>query len=129
MGYEMWSFEHSVECAASVDAAWAFWTDVRNWAIDADVERIEIDGAFATGTRARTFSKSSGKIEWQLAEVDPGRAVIETPLDGAMARSVWTFEPAGSGFGSRSGCRSKDRGPTNTQRCTARCWRPASPAA
>ena len=92
-----WVFEHSVDCAASPGAAWAFWTDVRNWAIDADVDRIEIDGPFAAGTRGRTLSKSSGRIEWQLAEVAPGHAVIIMPVDGAAARCVWTFEEIETG--------------------------------
>jgi len=88
---EAWSFEHAVDCTAPLDFAWRFWTDVRNWAIDADVESVEMDGPFATGTRARTFSKSSGRIEWQLAHVEPGTAVIEFPLNGAVGRFVWTF--------------------------------------
>ena len=90
-----WTFEHSVECAVPIESAWAFWTDVRNWALDADVESLEIDGPFAAGSRGVTNSKSSGRIEWQLVEVQPGRAVIEFPLSGAVGRFVWTFEDIG----------------------------------
>jgi len=42
-----WTFEHSIDCRVSAEFAWAFWTNVRNWALDADVESIEIDGPFA----------------------------------------------------------------------------------
>ena len=87
-----WAFEYSVDCGVSVEHAWRFWTDVRNWALDADVESIEIDGPFAAGARGVTNSKSSGRIEWRIAEARVGRAVIEFPLDGAVGRFVWTFE-------------------------------------
>jgi len=89
-----WTLEHSIECDASPEFAWAFWTDVQNWRMDADVDSIEIDGPFAAGTRGRTYSKSSGRIEWRIAEVGPGRAVIEFPLAGAVGRFDWTFEDA-----------------------------------
>ena len=32
-----WSFEHTIECDAPVEFAWGFWTQVRNWLLDADV--------------------------------------------------------------------------------------------
>ena len=100
-----WAFEFSVDCAVTVEFAWDFWTNVKNWAIDSDVESVEIDGPFAAGTRGRTNSKSSGRIEWRIAEVHPGRAVIEFPLSGATGRFVWTFE-------------ARDGGTRMTQHCT-----------
>ena len=33
-----WRFEYSVTCAVPVELAWEFWTDVRNWSLDADVK-------------------------------------------------------------------------------------------
>jgi hypothetical protein len=87
-----WVFEFSVDCAVSVDFAWSFWTNVKNWATDSDVDSIEIDGPFAAGTCGRTNSKSSGRIEWRIAQTHPGSAVIEFPLSGALGRFVWTFE-------------------------------------
>ena len=92
---EAWSFEHCVECDATAEFAWAFWSDVQNWRLDADVELIEIDGPFAAGTHGRTFSKSSGRIEWRVVEATPARAVIEFPLAGAVGRFCWTFEDIG----------------------------------
>jgi hypothetical protein len=88
----VWSFEHSVECDATLDFAWSFWTKVQNWAIDADIESVEIDGPFSAGTNGVTKTKSSGTIEWRIVEAQLGRAVIEFPLPGAMGRFVWTFE-------------------------------------
>src|SRR5215831_10332128 len=86
-----WTYEHSVDCEVTVEFAWDFWTNIKNWALDADVESVEIDGPFATGARGFTNSKSSGRIEWRLVEVRVGRAVIEFPLPGAVGRCVWTF--------------------------------------
>ena len=88
---EVWSFEHSLVCAVPKEFAWNFWTDVRNWSLDADVESVDLDGDFRPGARGVTFSKTSGKVEWQIAEVQPGRAVIEFAAPGAVAQFAWTF--------------------------------------
>ena len=88
-----WVFEHTIECRVSVQFAWNFWTNVRNWKLDADVDSIEIQGEFAAGTRGVTYSKSSGKIDWHITELVPQRrAVLEIPAPGAVARFAWTFE-------------------------------------
>ena len=90
-----WTFEHSISCHVAVEVAWAFWTNVSNWALDADVESVEIDGPLAAGARGFTNSKSSGRVEWRIAEAQMGRAVIEFPLSKAVGRFVWTFEDLG----------------------------------
>lgn len=74
-----WWFEYSINCGVTVEFAWSFWTNVNNWALDADVESVEIDGPFVAGARGVTNSKSSGRIEWQIVEAQAGRAVIEFP--------------------------------------------------
>jgi len=74
--------------------AWDFWTNVSNWALDADVDSVEIHGPFAAGAHGVTQSKSSGRIDWRIAEVQSGRAVLEFPAPGAVARFIWTFEDA-----------------------------------
>jgi hypothetical protein len=118
---QAWAFEHSVECGVGVQFAWNFWTDVRNWAMDADVESIEIDGPFAAGARGVTNSKSSGRVEWRIAEADGRRAVIEAPLPGAVSRIAWEFEDIGSGCritqrwtleGEQAAVYARDFGPT-----------------
>jgi hypothetical protein len=86
-----WAFEHSVDCEVTAEFAWGFWTNVNNWAFDSDIESVEIDGPFAAGARGSTNSKSSGRIEWRIAEARDGRAVIEFPLSGAAGRCVGTF--------------------------------------
>jgi hypothetical protein len=89
---QAWTFEYSMECGVTAEFAWNFWTNVSNWTLDADMESVEIDGPFAAGTQGVTNSKSSGRIKWQIMEAQAGRAVIEFPLSGALARFSWTFE-------------------------------------
>ena len=91
-----WTYEHSADCEVTVEFAWNFWTNVKNWALDADIESVELDGPFAAGARGFTNSKSSGRIEWRLVEVRVGRAAIEFPLPGAVGRCTritqrWTL--------------------------------------
>lgn len=91
-----WIFEHTIECGAPTDFAWSYWSNVNNWTVDADVESVELLGAFAAGTRGVTHSKSSGRIEWRLAEVmAPKMAVVEFPAPGVVATFAWMFEDTG----------------------------------
>ena len=90
-----WTFEHSIDCAVTAEFAWNFWTNVSNWALGADVESIEINGPFSPGARGFTNSKSSGRVEWRIVEVQYRRTVIEFPLSGAVGRFVWAFEDIG----------------------------------
>ena len=71
-----WTFEHTIECSVSSEFAWDFWTNVGNWALDADIDSVEIQGAFVAGAQGVTQSKSSGRIEWRVEELQPGRAVL-----------------------------------------------------
>lgn len=63
-----------------------------NWSLDADVDSVELYRPFAAGSRGVTQSKSSGRIEWRIAEIQPGRAVLEFPAPGALAIFMLTFE-------------------------------------
>ena len=63
----------TVDCEVTVEFAWDFWANVKNWILDPDVEAVEIDGPFAPGARGSTNSKSSGRMEWRLVEVRVGR--------------------------------------------------------
>jgi hypothetical protein len=94
----MWSFEHAVDCPVKPEFAWKFWTEVSNWILDADLESVELQGPFASGSKGTTVSRSSGTIEWRLADVERGRtATIEIAFPGATGRFRWTFEAAGKG--------------------------------
>jgi hypothetical protein len=84
-------------CGVTTEFAWSFWTDVRNCVLDTDVESVQIDGPFVAGARGFTNSKSSGRVEWRIAEAQNGRAVIDFPLPGAVGRFIWIFEDTGGG--------------------------------
>ena len=95
---ELWSFEHSIECPVPRAFAWQFWTHVDVSKLDADVESVELNGPFAAGSRGVTITRSSGRVEWRIAEAQPEiEAVIEFPGPGAIGRFRWTFEDLGGG--------------------------------
>jgi len=75
--------------------AWRFWSEVKNWAFDSDIKSVELNGPFAAGTHGVTQSKISGRIEWVLRDVQPGRgAITEVPFFGGVARFEIRFEDA-----------------------------------
>lgn len=92
-----YTFTHSVECRAGREAAWRFWSDLRNWAaVDPAVESAKLDGPFEAGSRGETRTRGGGTVEWRLAEVSEGRgAVVEISLPGALVRFAWKFEELG----------------------------------
>lgn len=95
-----WEFEHSVLTSARREDAWAYWADLRNHArLEPGVERIELDGPFATGTTGRTIAAGFVQ-EWQLTEVVDGQRYVLTGFtpDGAGALSfAWEFEEEETG--------------------------------
>lgn len=90
-----WAFEHAVVTRARRADVWTYWSDLRNHArMEPGVERIELDGPFATGTTGRTIATVFTR-EWWLADVVPERRFVITGLtpDGAGSLSfAWEFE-------------------------------------
>ena len=96
----VWEFEHSIFTNARRKDVWVYWSDMRNHArMEPDVERIELDGPFATGTTGRTIA-TAFQQEWELTEVIDGRRIVITGLtpdgDGALS-FAWEFEDEGTG--------------------------------
>ena len=91
----MWHFEHSVVTRAPRDEAWRYLTDFRNHVrLEKGVDRIELDGPFATGTTGRTVSGGLAQ-DWTLTEVvDGARFAIkgETEDGTGSLRFVWNLE-------------------------------------
>ncbi len=95
-----WEFEHSIFTNARRKDAWVYWSDIRNHArMEPGVERIELDGPFATGTTGRTIT-ADFQQEWALTEVIDERRFVVTGLtpdgDGALS-FAWEFEDEGAG--------------------------------
>jgi hypothetical protein len=95
---QTYQFECSVECAVGREFAWRFWSDVRNWSFDSDIESVELHGPFVSGTRGVTISRSSGRIEWVLRDVRVGEsAVMEIASHGVVAWFHLSFQESDRG--------------------------------
>ena len=55
----MWTTEHNVETDAEPEVIWGMWSDVSRWPEwNADLERTEISGPFAAGSRCFPMRES-----------------------------------------------------------------------
>ena len=90
-----WRFEHSVVAYVPRDVAWAFWTDVSNWSLDAAVDSVVLDGPFGAGSRGTTRPKQGDAVHWVIREASLGAATIEIELPGATVHFQWRFVGAG----------------------------------
>ena len=95
----MWNFESAVDCAASREFAWRFWTNVRNWpVVDPSVESVTLDGPFRSGACGTTKPRGADAVHWQLADVREGHsAVVIITVPGAALRFLWKFEDSDTG--------------------------------
>jgi hypothetical protein len=95
-----WSCEHSISTSASREDAWAYWSDMQNHAkLEPGVERIELDGPFASGTPGRTIVAGVAQ-EWMLADVVDRRrftVIGFTPDRAGSVSFAWEFEDDGTG--------------------------------
>ena len=107
----MWAAEHSVETGATPEAIWRQWADVDRWPEwNGDIERIELAGPFAAGSRIVMTPIGEEPIELRIAEaVEPelfvdeaelGEIVVRTThrverLDGERARVTYRMEITG----------------------------------
>src|SRR4051812_19288073 len=95
-----WEFEHSIYTKANRKSAWAFWSNMNNHAgIEPGIDKIELDGAFVSGTTGRTITAGYTQ-EWKLTEVVAGRRFIitgVTPDEKGTLSFAWDFQDEGSG--------------------------------
>jgi len=90
MNEPAWTFEHSVECAASRKFAWSFWTNVANW--NDPPAKFELDGPFVVGSRLTT-NLPDQTMHSLIRYVDPGQAAtIEMQLPDGTVSFHWLFE-------------------------------------
>jgi hypothetical protein len=85
-----WTFEHSVECAASCQFAWSYWTNIENW--NDPPAKFELDGPFAVGSRLTTRLPDQ-TLHSVIRYIEPGyAATIEMQLSDGVVSFNWTFE-------------------------------------
>lgn len=91
----MWEYEHSIETAAAIDALWTRWADVASWADwNADIEKVEIDGAFAVGSRITMAPRGGEPVQLRLTDVRARELFVdEAELDGIVVRTMHRLEP------------------------------------
>jgi uncharacterized protein YndB with AHSA1/START domain len=90
----------SRETAALPDRVWSIWSNPATWPTwNPDVEWINLDGPFATGTTGRMKTKAGGQHQITLASVEPGRAFqLETSvLPGSRFAFRCEIVPTGGG--------------------------------
>lgn len=92
----MWTYETSLDTAASPEAVFALFRDVDGWPEwNAGVERIELGGPFAAGTRAVMVLPGGERLSFRLAWVAEGEGFEdETPIAeaGVVVRVRHTLE-------------------------------------
>lgn len=95
----MWQAEHSIETSASLEAIWRLWADVDGWPEwNSDIERIELEGPFAAGSRIVMTPSGRGPVELRIAElVEPNLFVDEADLGEVVVRTTHSVQPLEGG--------------------------------
>jgi hypothetical protein len=91
----MWATEHSIETTAAPEEIWRLWADVAGWPEwNGDIERIELIGPFAAGSRIVMTPIGQEPIELRVAEaVEPERFVDEAEVGEIVVRTLHCVEP------------------------------------
>jgi hypothetical protein len=93
----MWSTEHSIQTTAMPEAIWRLWSDVSRWPEwNGDLDRAELSGSFAVGSRITMFPHDQDPIELRIAEaVEPSTFVDEAEFGGVVVRTTHRVEALG----------------------------------
>lgn len=108
----MWVNEQTVETTAAAEDVWALWSDFAGWPTwNSDIDRIELDGPFATGSTILMTPAGDDPVELRIVEAveptlfvdeaDGGDFVVRTthrvdPLDANRNRVVYRMEISGA---------------------------------
>jgi len=86
----MWATEHSVEAAAAPEQIWRLRADVAGWPEwNGDIERIELIGPFAAGSRIVMTPVGDEAIELRIAKaVEPELFVDEADMGEIVVRTI-----------------------------------------
>jgi Polyketide cyclase / dehydrase and lipid transport len=91
----MWAAEHSVQTTASPESIWRSWSDVSTWGDwNADIERIEISGPFATGSTIAMTPVGQVTVELRITKAsEPNLFVDEADLGEVLVTTFHRIEP------------------------------------
>jgi Polyketide cyclase / dehydrase and lipid transport len=80
----MWTYEHSQTVNAAPSTIWPLYADVAKWpSWDADIERVDLHGAFSVGSTGVMHVKEFGPVPFTLTVSEPGsRFTTVSDLDG-----------------------------------------------
>jgi uncharacterized protein YndB with AHSA1/START domain len=95
----MWSVEHSVQVAAAPQAVWAAWSDVDHWPEwNADIEQIDLDGPFATGSTITMTPGGQAPVRLAITDaVENEQFVDEAQVADTTVRTTHRNEPGADG--------------------------------
>jgi hypothetical protein len=90
----MWATEHSIDTSAAPEEIWRLWADVPGWPEwNGDIERIELIGPFAPGSRIVMTPIGEEPIELRVAEaVEPERFADEAEVGEIVVRTIHRVE-------------------------------------
>jgi hypothetical protein len=90
----MWTSEHSLEMNVGADAIWRAWADVPRWAEwNGDIERVELTGPFASGSRIVMTPRGQDPVRLRIADVIEGEQFIdEAEVAGTVVRTTHRIE-------------------------------------
>jgi hypothetical protein len=90
MSEPAWEFRFSIECNATQQFAWRFWTDITNW--NDPPAKFDLDGPFEIGARLTTTLPGE-TLYSVIRDLQPEReATIEMQLPDAILSFHWRFE-------------------------------------
>jgi uncharacterized membrane protein len=90
----MWTTEHSIETNVGVDAIWRAWADVPRWPEwNGDIERVELTGPFATGSRIAMTPHGHDLVHLRVVDVIGGEQFVdEAEVAGTVVRTMHRIE-------------------------------------
>ncbi|WP_433179784.1 SRPBCC family protein [Actinoallomurus sp. CA-150999] len=95
----MWEYQHSAETVAAPEAIWRLWSDVPGWqSWNADIEKVEIDGAFAVGSQITMTPHGDEPVLLKLVQVEENALFVDQMDAGDFTvTTVHRVEPLADG--------------------------------
>ncbi|GAB3988582.1 SRPBCC family protein [Actinoallomurus acanthiterrae] len=95
----MWEYQHTAETAAAPETVWRLWADVPGWQTwNAEIEKVEIDGPFAVGSRITMTPPGDEPVVLDLVQVEEHTLFVDQMDAGDFTvTTVHRIEPLGDG--------------------------------